>query len=101
MAPQLRGRDLAIVLVFATAAAIATILSGLRVYVRLRLIKARRVGYEDLAASMGWLLFIFITGLAIAGAFYGTGQHISLIPSQDLVMALEVSAISKTFQDED
>lgn len=94
---MVRGRDLATIVVFSTAATITTIISGLRVYVRLRLIKGGRAGYENLAAGMGWSLFMFVTGFAITGAFYGTGQHISLIPPRDLVTALKVSAANKIF----
>lgn len=98
MAPKLRGRDLAIIVVFSTAASVTTIISGLQVYVRLRLIKGRRAGYEDLAAGIGWLLFMSVAGFAIVGAFYGTGQHIYLIPPRNLVTALKVSSTNKALR---
>lgn len=90
MVAQLRGRGLAIIAIFSTAAGIAIIVSGLRVYVRLRLIKRQCTRYEDSFTGVGLLLFMFTTGLAIARVFYGTGQHISLISRQDQVMALKV-----------
>lgn len=87
---------MAVVAVFSTSAAFATVVSALRVYVRLRIVKGQRTGYEDLAAGVAWLLLMVISGIAIAGTFYGAGRHLEAIPLENLEDFAKVRAANKT-----
>lgn len=72
---------------YAVMGIISTVTFVLRVYVRVRMV---RRSWEDLAAGVGWLFFMSFTCLAIAGSFYGSGQHHNLVPSVYLPIALKV-----------
>lgn len=91
------GRAIALIAVFSTAAALITVVNVLRVYVRLRIIKGQRAFYEDLTAGIGWLLLMYLCGLAIAGTFYGTGRKFIEIPPENLPQILKVRVTSGKF----
>lgn len=83
------GRGPELIAVFAFFMGLTTVTFALRVYVRTRLVKA--FGPDDWTAALGWLLFIFHGGFAIAGAYHGTGQHADLIqPQTELPVGLKV-----------
>lgn len=85
------GRGPQVIAVFSFFAALSTIFIALRTYCRAVLVKG--FGLDDWTAVIGWLLFIFHAGFAIAGAHHGTGQHVQLIqPPAEIPVALKVFA---------
>lgn len=84
------GRGPQVIAVFSFFAALSTIFIALRTYCRAFLVKD--FGLDDWTAVIGWLLFVFHAGFAIAGAHHGTGQHVELIlPPTEIPVALKVS----------
>lgn len=69
----LSGRGPEVVVTLSILAAITTIVSTLRVYVRLRLTK--NFGPDDYASLIGWLFYILFLSATIAAAYHGLGQH--------------------------
>lgn len=82
------------VVIYAIMVVLSTITFSLRVYVRSRLVKR---SWEDWAAGVGWFVYVLFCAAAMVGPFYGTGQHVNLIPSEKLPIALRVRTL--TLQD--
>lgn len=80
-------KGLEMVAVFASMAVVSTIFFALRVYVRARLVQR---SWEDWAAGIGWFIYIVFCGMSAAGPFYGTGQHVNLIPPDKMPIAFRV-----------
>lgn len=80
-------KGIQMIAVFAIMISISSIIFGLRVYVRLKLIKWAK---EDWAAAVGWFIFLFFCASSISTPFYGAGQHTELIPRAKLFIVLKV-----------
>lgn len=74
--------------IFAPMAMITTIFFALRVYVRVNLV---RRSWEDWAAGLGWSIYIIFCAVAMAGTFFGTGEHVENVSHKMLPIALRVS----------
>lgn len=75
------------VAVYAAMGVLSTIAFALRAYVRSRLIER---SWDDWAAGVGWFIYICFCGSAMVGPFFGTGQHVDLIPPEKISIALRV-----------
>lgn len=84
-------RGIEMIAVYTTMAVLSTVAFALRAYVRSRLIER---SWEDWAAGAGWFIYVFFCGSSMVGPFFGTGQHVRLVPPDKLPIALRVSHTS-------
>jgi len=66
---------------------LTTIAIALRCYCRAFVVKS--FGWDDNAAIVAYLFFVFFAGFAITGVKYGTGQHAAVIPPADIPVGLK------------
>lgn len=82
------GKALILPIIFGVFMILSTLTVALRIYVRKFMVKI--LGIDDWIALLGWALFNLEGVLAIVAAFHGVGQHLNLIPPEDVPIALQV-----------
>ncbi|CAI7660192.1 unnamed protein product [Penicillium bialowiezense] len=68
-----------------------SVVMGLRMYVRVKMIKA--VGVDDILMSIGTLMTFGLSIASMFAAHYGTGMHIDQIHGEDYVPMLKISLL--------